>query len=102
MACGVRSNGAVVCWGSDATADDTPPAGPWVGVSVGAYHACARAADGQVACWGDSVFVVPQPPVGVRFEELRSEDGMTCGVSTDEDLWCFGSTYYTTNPEGLE
>ena len=62
--CGLRLDGAIVCWGTNsfgAVTGTTPPTsavapfehpGPFADVSAGYYHTCARRADGTVACWG--------------------------------------------------
>jgi len=97
LACGIHVDGSVTCWGNDATAAVPPPPGVWSDVSVGAYHVCARADDGATSCWADSVFVLPQPPEGLGFVDVTSEDGVSCGVSVDGDLWCFGSTFFSTD-----
>ena len=61
--CGVTSDGAVRCWGSNfrgifapASGSGTPLAIAGIGsatdVGTGAAHACALLVDGQVRCWG--------------------------------------------------
>ena len=47
--CGLRSNGAIVCWGR--TLGNWPP-GAFVAISAGNDHDCAMRGDGSVACWG--------------------------------------------------
>src|ERR1043166_5413605 len=49
QSCGVRSDGSVVCWGSQAQVPATLP--PATQVSVESLAACARHVDGGASCW---------------------------------------------------
>ncbi|MCP4870688.1 MAG: hypothetical protein GY898_18460 [Proteobacteria bacterium] len=50
--CGVRSDGAIECWGRE-DAGTFPTDGGWVEDSVGERHTCAIAESGEAVCWGD-------------------------------------------------
>jgi hypothetical protein len=51
--CGIRKDGAVVCWGNNAEGQNAAPtSGVFSDLSVSFYHACARASDGTLTCWG--------------------------------------------------
>ena len=51
--CGLRANGAIACWGSNASGQATPPsAGKFTSISSGDAHTCALRDDGAVVCWG--------------------------------------------------
>jgi len=61
--CGIKTGGALACWGagtadSDCPGDSVdcrqsrPPAGSFVQVSVGRVHSCAMTAERKVQCWG--------------------------------------------------
>ena len=73
FSCGVRVDGTLVCWGSDAGGAASAPAGEFVAVSAGRAHSCGVQADGAAVCWGagDEVVVPagtvlalpPVPPV---------------------------------------
>jgi len=86
-----------------------------VEVQVGQNHACALLVDGTVACWGrndhgetgappdvtprcDGMPCQPSPTpvVGVRFPlvDLASRGGMTCALSEDAELYCWGGSDY--------
>ncbi len=69
VTCGVRSDRALVCWGSSATGlfrhdDGNPPLTatmyvvdtmrPWTHVAIGSDHACAATDDETAFCWGDN------------------------------------------------
>ena len=38
--CGVRTNGALACWGANDVGQATPPAGTFTAVSAGGDHTC--------------------------------------------------------------
>jgi len=61
-ACGIKTDGAVACWGAGTTDEcqdigdncrqSRPPPGVFEQISVGNYHSCAMTADRKVQCWG--------------------------------------------------
>jgi alpha-tubulin suppressor-like RCC1 family protein len=108
-ACGVRSDGAVFCWGIDVSAGDLTPRAvplpaPCIGVSVGFGYACAWTADGRLFCWGENHYgqlgdgtVAPRDtavrataaPGPVRAASAGSQQ--TCvELAADGSLWCWG------------
>jgi hypothetical protein len=58
--CGVREDGAVLCWGAGQAGQkgigqreqSVVPAGRFVEVAAGDAHTCAVTSDGYVRCWG--------------------------------------------------
>ena len=50
--CGVRTDGAVACWGNDEYGQSSTPTGSFVSVSAGNNYTCGARQDGTVACWG--------------------------------------------------
>ena len=86
--CGVRTDGTVACWGSDAYGQASPPAGTFRQVSAGAYSTCGVKTDGTVACWGNSG--QSSAPAGT-FRQVSAGNYSTCGVRTDGSLACWGS-----------
>ena len=52
--CGLKRDGRVECWGSNAYGQAEDQAGPFVQLSVGGGHTCGLKADGGGACWGGS------------------------------------------------
>jgi len=50
--CGVTTGFAVVCWGTDALDQASPPSGTFTQVGSGQYHSCALNTNGNVWCWG--------------------------------------------------
>ena len=115
--CGIATNGAAFCWGSNITGQlGAPPTGPHVGpmpvaggltftqVSLGSFATCAVATSGALYCWGDptnSVFgngtapggsVVLTPIAagsGRKFTEVSVGMGQSCGMSSGA-VYCWG------------
>ena len=88
-ACGVRTDGAVECWGSDWHGKASPPPGTFASVGTGWDHTCGIRTNGAVACWGDSDDGKTQPPPG-RFTSLGVGDNFTCGVRSGRDRRLLG------------
>jgi alpha-tubulin suppressor-like RCC1 family protein len=59
IACGLKSNSAVTCWGPDYHI--YPPAGAFTQVSVGSLHACGLKRDNSVVCWGSNAYAQLEP-----------------------------------------
>lgn len=86
--CGLDWLGDVEC------VDDAPaPAGEYDFVEVGgAYedHVCG-VRDGVPTCvGGDGIYDEP-PPDGVNFSQLDLSYQISCGITTDQELLCWGS-----------
>lgn len=101
-ACGLREDGSVRCWSpEDPNGDlDSPlatdaPAGPFVSVCVKSPdNACALDALGAVTCWGSPSEYDDSPPMGVLFQQISCGSSHVCGVTTDNDLVCWGYDAY--------
>ncbi len=93
--CGVKTDVAVVCWGSDEHGQSTPPIGKFATVSAEMNHTCGVRTDGLIACWGSIVDVdgfsvnLTQPPTG-KFAAVSAGGYHTCGVRTDASVACWG------------
>ena len=105
--CGVKTDGAVVCWGSDEHGQSTPPIGKFATVSAEMNHTCGVRTDGLIACWGSIVDVdgfsvnLTQPPTG-KFAAVSAGGYHTCGVRADASVACWGVDYdgQATPPTG--
>ena len=91
--CGVKTAGAVECWGSNSIGEATPPEAVFASVSAGRSHTCGIRTDGSVACWGWDHHGAATPPDGT-FTSVGAGDGHTCGVKTDGFVVCWGANWH--------
>lgn len=116
--CALDATGALTCWGQiDANANPafTPPtqiapggiATGWLDVALGPTHSCAVGEMGRTACWGrannrqlgdtnGTRLIAGATPLtessAVRtFAQVATTEGVTCGVTLDHHLLCYGS-----------
>lgn len=76
---------------------------------VGHWHACGLDPDGTATCWYDDLYgqlgdgqpgypasrTEPTPVAGgLRFRELAAGGWHTCGVTFDDQAWCWGANLY--------
>ncbi len=87
--CGVRTDGAVACWGSGEYGALAAPEGAFSQVSTGERHGCGVRADGTVACWGENRFGQRDVPSGT-FRQVSAGAFHTCGVKLDGRVTCWG------------
>ena len=80
-ACGVRTDGSVVCWGYDGHGEASPPSGTFSSVSAGTHHTCGVRTDGSVDCWGYDGHGQSSPPSG----NLASVSACLKNTSEDAD-----------------
>ena len=112
--CGVASDRAIYCWGTNALADTsgvnvharvpTRVASdiPWNSVAPGFQHNCALASDQTAYCWGDNTYgqlgdrtltlrYVPGPVYGnFKFTSITSGSLHSCGITADGAAFCWG------------
>ena len=102
--CGLRADGAAVCWGYNRFGQATPPAGEesFAAISSGELHTCGLRADGAAVCWGWNVSGQATPPAGENFTAISSGSAHTCGLRADESALCWGRNYsgQATPPAG--
>ena len=60
--CGLREDGAAVCWGSDSSGKSSPPDGRFIAISAGSSHSCGVREDGKAVCWGNDNLGQSSPP----------------------------------------
>ena len=101
QSCGVRANGAIVCWGQNPLLDDngkplyaqnpvdTPP-GQFIAVSASTGHVCGLRVNNTIDCWGDNSHGQADPPGG-EFNAVATGDYHTCGLRTTGRVQCWGS-----------
>jgi len=89
--CGLKNDGSIVCWGSDADGQAAGPSlpGPFIAVDAGYKHTCALTADGAVDCWGAGAAVAAPPGT---FTTLECGLSFCCGLTGDvgDNVSCWG------------
>ena len=101
--CGLREDGAAVCWGLNEVGESSPPAGlTFTAISAGGFHTCGLREDGSAVCWGDDGEGQASPPEGETFTAISSGNGHTCGLRIDGSAVCWGfdGDGRTSPPEG--
>lgn len=117
FSCGVATDGNVYCWGTSEVVPGWPkrvsqPApigqfGTGARLTAGRRHACVLDEQARAWCWGwnvdgetgtgssgiaSSLLPTPTPIAGeYRFRSLSAGMGFTCGVTTQNELVCWGS-----------
>ena len=116
--CGVRSGGTLWCWGGynpsgemgqgDKSVVEQPAqvevSVEFVSANAGHGHSCAVTSASEIWCWGsNSHGQIAQPTLGegelspvkveteLDFEEVFAGPVLTCGLTADEELWCWGT-----------
>ena len=97
--CGIRSDGAAVCWGArreplDYGQTNPPDSGPFTAVSAGEFHTCGVRTSGAIACWGynrgyGSGFGPVDAPPGT-FTAISAGQWHSCGIRSDGAAVCWG------------
>ena len=101
-ACAVRTDGGLVCWGSNTYLDQpygqaTPPQelGPVFQVSAGGAHTCVIKVDRSVACWGNNGSGQASPPGDLgSVTQVVTGDSHSCAIKTSGALACWGNSFY--------
>ena len=83
--CGLTTQGAVECWGSNAYGQADPPAGTFAAIDIGRNASCGIRSSGNLACWG-SIPANWTPPEG-SFTAISGG----CGIRTDGTAECWGA-----------
>jgi alpha-tubulin suppressor-like RCC1 family protein len=99
-ACGIRSNGELVCWGGFYGETIAAPGGSFSELACGAEASCALDADGYATCWGAFPGELAQPP-NVALSAIAVGRSAACGVRlADSKLTCWGPSAPASVPEG--
>ena len=88
-ACGIRSEGDVICWGADLQTQSSPPIRVFDTLDAGGYHTCGLLQDGGVHCWGDNSLGQLDAPPGV-FAVLTAGWQHTCALRISGLIACWG------------
>lgn len=116
-ACGIKADESLWCWGSNlfgrlgdnsTTQRPVPTSvsggGAWKDISLGGNHTCGIRSDDRLYCWGwnangrtglnttvGNTLVPTEIDGGGAWKEVRSGGDFTCGIKSDDTLWCWGS-----------
>lgn len=82
VACGIRLDRSLVCWGDPHFGVTDSPSGLFQDVSVGGTHACAIRADGTLVCWGSNAQGQATPPRGRSCSSPPAASCPAPGIST--------------------
>lgn len=89
FSCGLRTEGAIVCWGQNAYGRAEPQPGSFRALSAGITHACALRNDDTIACWGDNDDGQADAPAGA-FSALEAGEHHSCAIRTSGAVVCWG------------
>jgi alpha-tubulin suppressor-like RCC1 family protein len=106
--CAIATNDKTYCWGGSTTPTALAGAPIFTALAEGDLDACGLAQSGTVYCWGSNrngrfgsppdigmIQTVPVPvPGGQIFTKLSMSQNHMCGITTDGNVWCWGSNDY--------
>ena len=87
--CGLRADGAVVCWGSGATPTASLDIKGVTMVSAGGAFTCGLLTDQTIDCWAGKFSAIGNVPNGT-FQAVSSGSAHACGLRTDGTIKCWG------------
>ena len=91
--CGLRTNGAITCWGDNEQGQTDAPAGSFTAVSAGGAHTCGLRTNGAITCWGDNEQGQTDAPAG-SFTAVSAGGAHTCGLRTNGAITCWGNNEF--------
>ncbi len=99
--CGLRTDGAIICWGWNRYGQSEAPPGVFEVVSAGTFHSCGLRTNGTVTCWGSTSFGPSAWPG--KYKGIAAGNNHTCGLHTDGTITCWGNNNYGESepPVGL-
>jgi hypothetical protein len=94
VTCAIDTLGALTCWGLEPNTSFggpllSPPAGDFVDVAVGGYHACALDTSRELTCWGLDITFGAGVPAG-PWAQVDAGFWSTCAVRPSGAGECWG------------
>lgn len=101
LSCGIRTSGALFCWGSNSSGESQPPSGSFKQVSAGGAFACALRNSGEIVCWGLSRDGRTASPSGT-FTLVTAGSQHACALDSSSKAHCWGNNTHgqATAPTG--
>ena len=98
--CGLRTGGAVACWGDNAFGQSDAPEGTFSAIGAGDRYSCGVRTDSSLECWGDTLHRT-SPSEG-EFSAVSLGTNHACAVRTGGTVACWGddSEGQSTPPTG--
>ena len=94
-ACGLRTDGTTVCWGSNQGGKATPPSGEkFKHISSGTNSSCGIRENGVAVCWGGAYGTSQELPGG-PFASISVGESYTCAHREDGGTDCWGGDGFT-------
>ena len=87
--CGLRTDGAIVCWGQNNRGQARAPAGAFSAVSAGDGHSCGLRTDNTMTCWGYNYWGQADAPAGA-FTAVTAGWDHSCGLRANNTITCWG------------
>ena len=98
--CGLKTDGAIACWGLDEQGEASPPEGEFSYVSAGRQRTCGLKPDNSVLCWGYRMNGVISPLEG-DVTSISVGEAHACGVTPDGSVTCWGTHAGIVAPQEL-
>ena len=97
--CGLREDGSIECWGSNAVGQADAPAGRFIAISTATDHNCALRESGEIECWGSNTHGESDPLDG-RFRAVTVGSEHTCAIRESGEVTCWGNGLQLDAPAG--